>query len=97
MLGIHFHLLTLTVSLPKIPDKGFTAITQDFASSLSNPALLTQYDSTDDIFFSFNLGGMGSDKFDVIDRAETIANNLKILANDINQQRIYQLMIYKYK
>ena len=68
--------------------QGFTAITHDFASSLSNPALLTQYDSTDDIFLSFNLGGMGSDQFDVIDHAENIANNLKSLANDINQQKI---------
>jgi len=67
--------------------QGFSSITQDFASSLSNPALLTQYDSKDDIFFSFNLGGMGSDQFDVIDTAEEIANDLDSLANDINLQQ----------
>ena len=68
--------------------QGFTAISQDYTSSLSNPALLTQYDSTDDVFLSFNLGGMGSDQFDVIDRAENIANDLKSLADGINQQKI---------
>lgn len=67
--------------------QGFTAITQDFASSLSNPALLTQYDSQNDVFFSFNLGGMHSDQFNVIDSAENIASNLENLANDINQQQ----------
>jgi len=92
---ISFFLLALFMSFSVSADsfsakntgQGFTSITQDYASSLSNPALLTQYDSDSDVFFSFNLGGMGSDQFDVIDNAEGIANNLKRLANDINQQQ----------
>ncbi|GAA0814203.1 conjugal transfer protein TraF [Colwellia asteriadis] len=64
--------------------QGFTAITQDFTSSLSNPALLTKYTLEDDVYFSFNLGGMGSDQYNVIDIAEQISNDLSNLANDIN-------------
>jgi len=87
--------LIMSVATPVIADsfsakntgQGFTAITQDFSSSLSNPALLTQYDSQNDVFFSFNVGGMGSDQFNVVDSAESIASNLQNLANDINQQQ----------
>ncbi len=87
--------LSLSFTLPVSADsfsaknagQGFTAITQDFSSSLSNPALLTQYDSTNDVFFSFNLAGMGSDQYDVIDGAEAIANNLDNLAHDVNLQQ----------
>lgn len=64
--------------------QGFTGLTQDFTSSLSNPALLTKYEDDDDVFFSLNLGIMGSDQYDVIDTAENLADNLDILADDIN-------------
>jgi hypothetical protein len=64
--------------------QGFTAITQDFTSSLSNPALLTKYNRDDNVFFSFNLGGMGSGQYNVVDIAEDISQNLSTLAADIN-------------
>ena len=64
--------------------QGFTGLTQDFTSALSNPALLTKFDNDDDVFFSLNAGIMASDKYDVIDTTEDIADNLDILANDIN-------------
>jgi len=64
--------------------QGFTAITQDFTSSLSNPALLTKYTKEDDVFVSFNLGGMGSDQYNIVDISEAIAQELNSLANDIN-------------
>lgn len=64
--------------------QGFTGLTQDFTSSLSNPALLTKYDDDDDIFFSLNLGVMVADQYDVIDTGENIADNLDVLADDIN-------------
>ncbi len=64
--------------------QGFTGLTQDFTSSLSNPALLTKYEDDDDIFFSLNLGVMGSDQYDVIDTAENLADNLDVLEDDIN-------------
>ena len=64
--------------------QGFTGLTQDFTSALSNPALLTKFDNDDDVFFSLNAGIMASDKYDVVDTAEIIADNLDILADDIN-------------
>lgn len=64
--------------------QGFTGLTQDFTSSLSNPALLTKFDNDDDVFFSLNIGVMASDKYDVTDTSEDISNNLDILADDIN-------------
>ncbi|MCJ8294919.1 MAG: conjugal transfer protein TraF [Colwellia sp.] len=64
--------------------QGFTGLTQDFTSSLSNPALLTKFDNDDYIFFSLNVGIMASDKYDVIDTAEDISDNLDRLADDIN-------------
>jgi len=64
--------------------QGFTGLTQDFTSSLSNPALLTKFDNDDDVFFSLNLGIMASDKYDVIDTAEDISDNLDQLSDDIN-------------
>ena len=64
--------------------QGFTGLTQDFTSALSNPALLTKFDNDDDVFFSLNVGIMASDKYDVVDTAEIIADNLDILADDIN-------------
>lgn len=68
--------------------QGFTSLTQDFTSSLSNPALLTKFDKDDDVFFSLNLGIMASDKYNVIDTAEDISDNLDILADDINGLQI---------
>lgn len=59
--------------------KGFTALTNDFTSALSNPALLTKYDDDDDVFFSLNLGIMASDEFDVIDSADDIVDNIEEL------------------
>lgn len=86
---------TLALNLPVNADsfsakntgQGFTGITHDYTSSLSNPALLTQYNSKNDVYLSFNLGGMGSDQYEVMDGAENIANNLDRLADDINLQQ----------
>jgi len=64
--------------------QGFTGLTQDFTSSLSNPALLTKFDNDDDVFFSLNVGVMVSDKYDVIDTTEDISDNLDTLLDDIN-------------
>jgi len=64
--------------------QGFTALTQDFTSSLSNPALLTKFDSDDDVFVSLNLGVMTSDKYNVIDTTEGIGDNLNKLVEDID-------------
>jgi len=64
--------------------QGFTGLTQDFTSSLSNPALLTKFDNDDDVFFSLNVGVMVSDKYDVIDTTEDISDDLDTLADDIN-------------
>jgi hypothetical protein len=64
--------------------QGFTGLTQDFTSSLSNPALLTKFDNDDDVFFSLNVGVMVSDKYDVIDTTENISDNLDTLVDDIN-------------
>ena len=64
--------------------QGFTALTQDFTSSLSNPALLTKFDNDDDVFFSLNLGIMASDEYDVIDTAEDISDNLDQLVDDLD-------------
>jgi hypothetical protein len=54
--------------------QGFTGLTKDFTSALSNPALLTKYDNDDDVYFSLNLGGIISDEHNVIDNGEDIAN-----------------------
>ena len=64
--------------------QGFTGLTQDFTSSLSNPALLTKFRNDNDVFFSLNIGLMASDKYNVIDTAENISDNLDKLADDIN-------------
>lgn len=64
--------------------QGFTGITQDFTSSLSNPALLTKFDDDDDVYFSINVGLLGSDKYEVIDTLDTITENLDILVEDID-------------
>lgn len=85
-------ILIMAMSLPsygesftaKRTGQGFTGLTQDFTSSLSNPALLTKFDNDDDVFFSINLGIMASDKYDVIDTTEDISDNIDNLADDIN-------------
>jgi len=64
--------------------QGFTGLTQDFTSSLSNPALLTKFDKDDDVFFSLNFGVMAADKYDVIDTAEDISDNLDRLVDDLD-------------
>ncbi|PKH85628.1 conjugal transfer protein TraF [Colwellia sp. Bg11-28] len=64
--------------------QGFTGLTQDFTSSLSNPALLTKFRNDNDVFVSLNIGIMASDKYNVIDTAEDISNDLDTLADDIN-------------
>jgi hypothetical protein len=82
----------IAISLPSYAEsftakrtgQGFTGLTQDFTSSLSNPALLTKFDNDDDVFFSLNVGIMGSDKYDVIDTTEDISDNLDRLEQDIN-------------
>jgi len=87
-----FLLPIIAVALPsygesftaKQTGQGFTGLTQDFTSSLSNPALLTKFRNDNDVFFSLNIGLMASDKYNVIDTAENIRDNLDILADDIN-------------
>jgi hypothetical protein len=64
--------------------QGFTGLTLDFTSSLSNPALLTKFDNDDDVFFSLNVGVMVSDKYNIIDTTEDISDNLDALVDDIN-------------
>lgn len=87
-----FLLPIMAVSVPSYSEsftakrtgQGFTGLTQDFTSSLSNPALLTKFRNDNDVFFSLNIGLMASDKYNVIDTAENISDNLDILADDIN-------------
>ncbi len=64
--------------------QGFTGLTQDHSSSLSNPALMSKYNADSGLYFSLNLTLLSSDEFDVIDTAEDIANDLEALANEIN-------------
>lgn len=71
--------------------QGFTGLTQDFTSSLSNPALLTKFRNDNDVFFSLNIGIMASDKYNVIDTAEDISDNLDTLADDINGTQLQNI------
>jgi len=64
--------------------QGFTGITHDFTSSLSNPALLTKFDDDDDVYFSLNLGVLAADEFEVIDSGERIADSITALDEDID-------------
>jgi len=64
--------------------QGFTGLTQDFTSSLSNPALLTTFDNNDKLFFSLNIAIMAADKYHVVDIATDISKNLDVFASDIN-------------
>ena len=75
--------------------QGFTGLTQDFTSSLSNPALLTKFDNDDDVFFSLNLGIMASDQYNVIDTTEDISDNLDKLENDINNIKSQNFQSFK--
>ena len=86
-------LITLSVSLSATGQsfnarhigQGFTAITQDFTASLSNPALINRYDDDDDVYTSLNLGAIISDEYDVFDTGEDIADNIEKLSDDINE------------
>ena len=64
--------------------QGFTAITHNFTSSTSNPALLSTYNDDDNLFFSLNVGGLGSDEYNLMDTADRIVDNLDRLEKNIN-------------
>ncbi|RHW76603.1 conjugal transfer protein TraF [Colwellia sp. RSH04] len=64
--------------------QGFTGITLDYTNALSNPALLTEYTSKDDFYFSLNLGILASDEFNVIDKGGNVAQDLATLSDGIN-------------
>ena len=64
--------------------KGFTSVSQDFISSISNPALLNKYDSDDDFAFSIGAGAAVSDEYDVIDKGEDLNDQINQLDNDID-------------
>jgi hypothetical protein len=66
--------------------RGFTGVTGDFTSALYNPALLIKFDQDDDAYLSFNLGIIGSDQDDLIERGEQVADNIDQLINDINNE-----------
>jgi hypothetical protein len=68
----------------KSAGQGFTGLTKDFTSALSNPALLTKYDNNDDVYFSLNLGGLFSDEYNVIDKGENIADYIEVFEDSIN-------------
>ena len=86
-----FSLLALSISLSVSAEsftasnsgQGFTSITHDFTSALSNPALLTKFDDDDDVYFSLNLGVIAADEFEVIDSGERIADSITVLDQDI--------------
>ena len=63
--------------------QGFTSITHDFTSALSNPALLNKFEEDDDVFFSLNLGGIFADEYDVVDAGDRIADNIDQIDQDI--------------
>ncbi len=70
--------------------QGFTGLTQDYASALSNPALISKHNTSDGLYFSLNLALLTSDEFDVIDTAENIANDLENLSDEINDETTNQ-------
>ncbi|TYK65368.1 conjugal transfer protein TraF [Colwellia echini] len=81
----------MAISLPSYAEsftakragQGFTGITQDFTSSLSNPALLTKFDDDDDVFLSLNLGAIGSE-YKVIETLGDVVDDLDDLVDEIN-------------
>ena len=85
-------IIAVTVALPSYSEsftakragQGFTGLTQDFTSSLSNPALLTTFDNNDKLFFSLNVAIMAADKYHVVDTATDISQNLDAFADDIH-------------
>jgi hypothetical protein len=85
-------LLSLAVSLSvhsanfsaRNAGQGFTSITHDFTSALSNPALLTKFDADDDAYFSLNLGVMAADEHDVIDLGEGVSDKIDVLDAQID-------------
>lgn len=82
----------------KSAGKGFTDITNDFTSAQSNPALLSKYDSDDDMYFSINLGLMVADKNDVIDKGEEVSDQIDAFQNqvdDIGNVPLGELSTYK--
>ncbi|WP_448214208.1 conjugal transfer protein TraF [Colwellia sp. MEBiC06753] len=64
--------------------KGFTSVTKDFTSLISNPALLQRYQKEDDLSFSLNIGAALSDEYEVVDKGENIADNLDELDDAID-------------
>jgi hypothetical protein len=85
-------IIAVTLALPSYSEsftakragQGFTGLTQDFTSSLSNPALLTTFDNNDKLFFSLNVAIMAADKYHVVDTATDISKNLDAFADDIH-------------
>ncbi len=89
VLMILFHFPSFSESFTaKRAGQGFTDLTQDYSSALSNPALMSKHDAENGLYFSLNLTLLTSDEFDVIDTAEDIANALETLANEINNEAI---------
>ena len=64
--------------------QGFTSITHDFTSALSNPALLNKFDDDDDFYLSLNLGLAAADEYEVLDIGEAIADQIEDLDEDID-------------
>lgn len=85
-------IIAISISLPSYADsftarhmgQGFTSLTHDFTSSISNPALLTKFDQDDDFYLSLNIGVRASDEYEVIDNGEDIADELEVLEDEIN-------------
>jgi len=65
--------------------QGFTSLTHDFTSSISNPALLTKFDNDDDIYISLSLGLNASDEYSVLDIGEDISDEIDVLDESIKQ------------
>jgi hypothetical protein len=64
--------------------QGFTSITHDFTSALSNPALLKKFDDNDDLYLSINFGLAAADEYDVLSLGEDIADKIDSLDEDID-------------
>lgn len=65
--------------------KGFTSISQDFVSSISNPALINRYDSDDDFIFSVGIGAAMADEHDVIDKGEDLNDQINLFDDSVDQ------------
>ncbi len=64
--------------------QGFTGLTKDFTSAVSNPALLTKYDNDDDVYFALNFGGIFSDQYSVIDNGDDIVDYIDDFEDSID-------------